>query len=108
MKRIVLIVVLVLVLAASVVAGLLDLWPNLHRSDTTADRHEKVRIASIATRELGNSNWYVYSVRLNYLPHRALVQWKAYSTGRSDCMVVSQDFGDRFDGEDFDRAPCDL
>jgi hypothetical protein len=102
--------ILVLALAASVTIGLLGLWPDLHGSDSTTDRHEQVRIASAADTFLNKdaSNWYVSRVRLNYLPHRALVEDKAYSTGRGVCYVVAQNFGNRFDDGDWDRAPCDF
>jgi hypothetical protein len=96
-----------LALAASVAAGLLDLWPDLRGNDSTADRREKVRIAG-AVNDFLNSGWYVSRVRLNYLPHRALVQDKAYSTGRSECLVVAQNFGDRLDDGDWVKAPCDF
>jgi hypothetical protein len=97
---------LILALAASVAAGLLGLWPDLRSSgESTADRREKVRIANAVSRHL-NEGWYVSGVRLNYLPHRALVEDKAYSTGRSECSVVAQDFGDRLDDRDWGLAPC--
>jgi hypothetical protein len=99
---------LMLALAASVAAGLLGLWPDVSSGESTADRHEKVRIAGAVDNFMDDDNWYVSRVRLNYLPHRALVELKAYSTGRSECTVAAQNFGDRFDREDWYRAPCDF
>jgi hypothetical protein len=103
----ILVAVLTLALAASVAAGLLGLWPDLRGNDSTADRREEVRIAG-AVNGFINSGWYVSRVRLDYLPHRALVENKAYSTGRSACSVVAQNFGDRLDRGDLVRAPCDF
>lgn len=110
--KIALIVVLAVALAASVAAGLLGLWPDLRSSgDSTADRREKVRIADGWTRRIhkfgDEDNLYVSRVQLGYLPHRALVSLKYFSTGRTICLVTAEDFGDRVDNGDFERAPCD-
>jgi hypothetical protein len=104
-----LVIAALIAVAASVAAGVLGLWPDVvHGGDSTADRHEKVRLAGAINHYIKDDNWYVSRVRLNYLPHRALIQLKAYSTGRSDCAVAAQNFGDRFDREDWVGAPCDF
>jgi hypothetical protein len=41
------------------------------------------------------TGWDVSRVRLGYLPHRVLVEIKAYSSGFEECILVGQDFGDR-------------
>jgi hypothetical protein len=100
--------VLTLALAASVATGLLGLWPDLHGSgESTADRHEKVRIASAANDYI-KTGWEISRVRLNYLPHRALILAEYSSGGRPECAVVAQNFGDRLDHGDVAKAPCDF
>jgi hypothetical protein len=50
----------------------------------------------------------VTRVRLDYLPHRAMLELQRYSTGRRACAVVSEDFGDVLDGQDVDYTACDF
>jgi hypothetical protein len=64
--------------------GLLGVWP---------ERQEKVRIADAVIEYM--TGWDVSRVRLGYLPHRVLVEIKAYSSGFEECILVGQDFGDR-------------
>jgi hypothetical protein len=91
--------------SASVAAGVLGLWPDLRSTnDATAERSEKVRVATAVGGYM--SGWEVTHVRLNYLPHRALVRIK--TSAFDECVLAAQDYGDHFDGGDLDIVPCNL
>jgi hypothetical protein len=103
-------VALGLALAASIVVGLLGLWPSVHGA-SLADRREKARIAAAVDDNLDRQRvggWLASRVRLGYVPHRAIVEVQALKTGRRFCMLVAQDFGRQVDPEDVRLSACDF
>jgi hypothetical protein len=102
-------VALAIALAASVALGLLGGWPNLRGGESTADRREKVRIASALDAYVdrrGSVN-HVTRVELGYLPGRATVETQNRG-GHRECVVVVERFGDRIERKDYQLARCDF
>jgi hypothetical protein len=69
------------------------------------DRREKLRIASAFQDFYLSHDVFVTRVRLDYLPHHAMVEAKGLN---KFCAVVAEDFGNHLGHEDFQIAPCDF
>lgn len=100
-------VLLTAALAASIAAGLLGLWPDL-RNSSTSDRRARARIAAAVDDFLGSGDLNVTQVRLDYLPHRALIEVQEVSSGHYNCALVAEDFGAVVGKDDLSNAPCDF
>jgi hypothetical protein len=87
----------------------LGLWPDL-RGESTSDRREKVQIAEAFDRDILNPSFHVSRMKLDYLPHRALVEVvkDGHSNNVGACAVVTENFGRHVEHTDYDHVACDF